>query len=90
MLSRSGINYYDVCIVNLRMDSAISHADNDRTRNELTGCVPWLELDEVEDFLSFLSTCFKFIAQEVGRVGRRRVGDVAVTKALSQMQGIYK
>jgi len=83
MLFRSGVNYYNVCIViSLRMDNAISHADNDKSRNELTGCVPWLELDEIDDLLSFLSMCFRFIVQEVGRVGPRRVEGVRGTKAL--------
>ena len=62
------------------------HTSNEKTHNELTGHVPGLELDEVEDFCFFLNRRFQNIVQEVRRVGRRWVEGVRVslreTKAL--------
>lgn len=63
------------------------HAGNNKARNELTGHIPGLGLDEVEDFCFFLNRRVQNIVQGVRMVGPRWVEGVAVsvvreTKAL--------
>ena len=82
ILSCGGVECHRPGIAILRMRGDISHTDNDRVRNELTGHIPGSELGRV-DGLSCAPNVpnrrLQNIVQEVGRVGPRGVKSVAVS-----------
>lgn len=93
VLSGGRVECHGSEIAILRMRNDISHADNDRTRNEHTGHIPGSGMGRVGGSSCIPNRRLQNILQEVGSVGPRGVESVAVssrgTETL-QTQKVYE